>query len=113
MARLVAYGVALVLVAIALGFLVATLYLALLKVVEPALATLLTSVVLGLLAALIVLSVRLRRRRVSKGALEVDTLLLTVSDQVRRDPWSSIVVAAVLGALAEITRSSSSRHPPT
>jgi hypothetical protein len=113
-ARLAAYGAALVLVAIAFGFLVATLHLALIKVVEPPLAALLTSLVLGLLAGLIVLSVRLRRRgRVTRGALEVDTLLLSVTDQVRRDPWSAIVIAAVIGALTEITRSSSSRQPPT
>jgi hypothetical protein len=113
-ARLAAYGVALVLVAIAFGFLVATLHLALIKVVEPPLAALLTSLVLGLLAGLIVISVRLRRRgRVTRGALEVDTLLLSVTDQVRRDPWSAIVIAAVIGALTEITRSSSSRQPPT
>ena len=52
-AHLVGYVVALVLLAIAFGFLVATLYLALAEVVEPALAALLTSLVLGLLAGLV------------------------------------------------------------
>jgi hypothetical protein len=40
----------------------------------------------------------------------MDALLLSVTSQVQRDPWSSIVVAAVLGALAEVVRGRSS--PP-
>jgi hypothetical protein len=111
-AHLVGYVVALVLLAIAFGFLVATLYLALAEVVEPALAALLTSLVLGLLAGLVLLSLRLRRRRrVTTETIGVEGLLLSATDQVRRDPWSSLVSAAILGALVEITRPSSSRPP--
>lgn len=111
-AHLVGYVVALVLLAIAFGFLVATLYLALAEVVEPALAALLTSLVLGLLAGLVLLSLRLRRRRrVTTETIGVEGLLLSAADQVRRDPWSSLVSAAILGALVEITRPSSSRPP--
>lgn len=108
--RLGAYLIALVLLAIAFGFLVATLYLALGEVVEPPLAALATSLLLGLVACLILLSLRLRRRRrVATDTLGVDALLLSVSEQVRHDPWSSLLVAAVLGALAEFTRPSSSK----
>jgi drug/metabolite transporter (DMT)-like permease len=110
--RLVAYLIALMLFAIAFGFLVATLYLALLRTVEPALAALLTSLCLGVVACLVLLVVRLRRpRRPAAGTVGVDTLLLSLSDQVRRDPWSSIMIAAVLGALAEVTQSASTRPP--
>ena len=111
-ARLAAYGIALVLLAIAFGFLVATLYLVLSEAVEPPLAALLTSLSLGLVAGLVVLSLRLRKpRRVTKGTIEIEGLLLSVTDQVRRDPWSSIVIAAILGALTEITRPKSTRPP--
>ena len=110
--RLVAYLIALVLFAIAFAFLVATLYLALIETVEPPLAALLTSLVLVIVAGLILLVVRFRRpRRPAAGTVGVDALLLSVTDQVRRDPWSSIVIAAVLGALAEVTRSASTRPP--
>lgn len=110
--RLVGYVLALALLTIAFGFLVATLYLALAEVVEPPLAALLTALVLGAVAALILLTVRYRRaRRVTAGAVGVDALLLSMSEQVRRDPWSTLAVAVALGALAEITRSSSTRPP--
>ena len=110
--RVVAYLIALVLLAVAFGFLVATLYLALIETVEPPLAALLTALALGVVAGLILLVARLRRpRRAPAATVGVDALLLSVTDQVRRDPWSSIVVAAVLGALAEITRTGSSRPP--
>jgi hypothetical protein len=110
-ALLVGYAVALVLLAIAFGFLVATLYLALAEVVERPLAALLTSLLLSLIAGLILSTLRLRRRRVPTGTIGVEGLLLSATDQVRRDPWSSLLVAAALGALAEITRPSSSRPP--
>jgi hypothetical protein len=111
-AHLVGYVVALVLLAIAAGFLVATLYLTLAEVVEPPLAALLTSLLLGLVAGLILLTLRLRRRRrVTTETIGVEGLLLSATDQVRRDPWSSLAVAAVLGVLAEITRPSS--RPPS
>jgi len=113
-ARLVAYALALVLLATAFGFLVATLYLALAEVVEAPLAALLTSLALAGVAGLVLLSVRYRRRRKPAAAASVkaDALLLSISDQVRRDPWLSLAVAAVLGALAEISHPSSKR-PPT
>ncbi|HZA65714.1 MAG TPA: phage holin family protein [Geminicoccaceae bacterium] len=110
-AHLVGYAVALVLLASAFGFLVATLYLALAEVVEPPLAALLTSLLLGLIAGLILLTLRMRRRRIPTATIGVEGLLLSATDQVRRDPWSSLLIAAVLGALAEITRPSSSRPP--
>lgn len=113
LALLVAYALASVLLAIALGFLVATLYLGLAEVVEPALAALFTALVLGGVAALILLRVRYRRpRRAPAGAAGVDALLLSMREQVQRDPWSTLAIAAVLGALAEFTHSSSSRPPP-
>lgn len=108
--RLVAYLIALVLFAVAFGFLVATLYLALIETVEPPLAALLTSLALGILAGLILLVARFPRpRRPAAGTAGMDALLLSLTDQVRRDPWSSVVVAAVLGALAEVTRSPPAR----
>jgi Na+/melibiose symporter-like transporter len=113
-ASLVAYLIAGMLFAIALGFLVTTLYLALSELLEPALAALLTSLVLGVVACLVLLVVRLpRRRRVPAETVGVEALLLSVTDQVRRDPWSSIVIAAALGAIAEVSRSASESRPPT
>jgi NhaP-type Na+/H+ or K+/H+ antiporter len=110
--RLVALGVAVVLLATAFGFLVATLYLALAEVVEPALAALLTSLALGLVAGLILLVLRRRRpRRAAKRTIDTDALLLAATDEVRRDPWSSLATAAILGALSEILRSGSSSPP--
>lgn len=111
-ARLVAYLVVLVLLAVAFGFLVATLYLALAEVIEPPLAALSTSALLGLVAGSILLALRLRRRRRgAREALGAEAVLLAATDQVRRDPWSTLATAAILGALAEITRPSSSRPP--
>jgi hypothetical protein len=111
-ARLVAYVVALVLLATAFGFLVATIYLALAKVVEAPLAALLTSLALGGVAGLILLSVRYRRRRKpTAGTVGADALLLSITEQVRRDPWLSLAIAAVLGALTEISLPSSKRPP--
>lgn len=113
LARLVAYVLASLLLTIAFGFLVATLYLGLAEVVEPALAALLTALALGGVAVLILLTVRYRRRRrAPPGAVGVEALLLSMREQVQRDPWSTLAIAAVLGALAEITHSSSSRPPP-
>jgi MFS family permease len=110
-AGLIAYVIAAVLLAVAFGFLVATLYMALDEVVEAWLAALLTSVCLAVLASLVLLVVRLRaRRRLRRETVGMDALLLSVTGQVQRDPWSSIVVAAVLGALAEVVRGRSS--PP-
>jgi hypothetical protein len=112
-ARLVAYALALVLLATAFGFLVATLYLALAEVVEAPLAALLTSLALAGVAGLVLLSVRYRRpRKPAAASVGADALLLSISDQVRRDPWLSLALAAVLGALAEISHPSSKR-PPT
>jgi uncharacterized membrane protein YeaQ/YmgE (transglycosylase-associated protein family) len=111
-ASLVAYLIAGVLFAIALGFLVATLYLALSEALKPPLAALLTSLILGVVGGLVLLLVRRRRRRrVPAGTIGVEALLLSVTDQVRRDPWSSILIAAALGAIAEVSRSVS--RPPT
>ena len=112
-AGLVTYLIAAVLFAIALGFLVATLYMALKRVVEPPLAALLTALCLSVVAGLILLVARLRRRRRARAAAaDVDALLFSVTDKARRDPWSSIATAAVLGVLAEFVRSSARRRPP-
>ena len=112
-AGLVAYLIAAVLFAIAVGFLVATLYMALKRVVEPPLAALLTAFCLSVVAGLVLLVARLRRRRRARAAaVDVDALLFSVTDKVRRDPWSSIATAAVLGVLAEVARSSQGRRPP-
>lgn len=112
-ARLVAYLIALVLLATAFGFLVATLYLALAEVVEAPLAALLTALLLGGVAGLVLLSARHRRpRKAAAGTVGADALLLSITEQVRRDPWPTLATAAVLGALAEISHPSSNR-PPT
>jgi hypothetical protein len=112
LARLVAYLIALVLLATAFGFLVATLYLALAERVEPPLAALLTALGLCVLAGLVLLSARYRRpRKAAEGPVGTDALLLSLSEQVRRDPWSTLATAAVLGALAEVAQSSSNRPP--
>ena len=111
-ARLLAYAIALVLLATAFGFLVATLYLALAEVVETPLAALLTSLALGGVAGLVLLSMRYRRpRKPAAGSVGADALLLSMSEQVRRDPWLSLAIAAVLGALTEISHPSSKRPP--
>ena len=111
-ARLVGYALALVLLATAFGFVVATIYLALARVVEPPLAALLTSLVLGGAAGLVVLNVRHRKpRKPAAGAVGADALLLSITEQVRRDPWLSLAIAAVLGALAGVSHSSSDRPP--
>jgi hypothetical protein len=109
--RLIAYVIALVLLGTAFGFLVAALYLSLLEVVEAPLAALLAALVLGGVASLIVLNLRYRRPRPAP-APGVDALLLSASDQVRRHPWSSLAIAALLGALAEVAQTSASTRPP-
>ena len=110
--RLIASVIALVLLATAFGFLVATLYLALAEVVEAPLAALLTSLTLGGGAGLMLLIARYRRpRKPPVGTVGADALLLSISEQVRRNPWSTLATAAVLGALAEIAHPSSNRPP--
>ena len=112
MARVVAFALALVLLATAFGFVVATLYLALTEVVEAPLAALLTALALAAVAGLVLLSTRYRRaRKPAAGSVGADALLLSLSEQVRRDPWLSLAVAGVLGALAEISQASSKRPP--
>ena len=111
-ARLVAYAIALVLLATAFGFVVATVYLALDEVVEAPLAALLTALVLGGAAGVVVLSVRQRKsREPAAGTPGADALLLSIGEQVRRDPWLSLAIAAVLGALAGFTQSSTKAPP--
>jgi len=111
--NMVAYAIAALLLAIALGFLVAALYLGLAGVVEPVLAALFTALVLVALAALVLLAVRRRRpRRPPAAAIGVEALLLSMREQVQRDPWSTLVAAAVLGALTEFSHGSS-RPPPS
>jgi hypothetical protein len=111
-ARLVAYLIVVALLATAFGFLVATLYLALSDVVEAPLAALLTSLALAGMAGLVLLTMRYRRRRKpATGAVGADALLLSLTEQVRRKPWVSLGIAAVLGALAEISQSSANRPP--
>jgi hypothetical protein len=110
--RLVGYAIALVLLATAFGFVVATVYLALDEVVEAPLAALLTALVLGSAAGLVVLSVRNRKPcKPPPGTVGADALLLSLGEQVRRDPWVSVAIAAVLGALAGFSHSSSNRPP--
>jgi hypothetical protein len=112
LARLVVYLIALVLLATAFGFLVATLYLALAEVVQAPLAALLTSLALCGLAGLVLLSARYRKpRKPAAGTVGADALLLSMTEQVRREPWLSLALAAVLGALTEISQSSSNRPP--
>jgi type VI protein secretion system component VasK len=112
LARLVASVIALVLLATAFGFLVATLYLALAEVVEAPLAALLTSLALVGAAGIVLLIVRYRRpRKPAAAPVGADALLLSISEQVQRHPWSSLATAALLGALAEISQPSSKRPP--
>ena len=111
-ARLVAYVIALVLLATAFGFLVATLYLALAKVAEAPLAALLTALALAGAAGLGVRKARYPRpRKPAARALGADAQLLSMAEQVRRDPWLSLAIAAVLGVLTEISHPSSKRPP--
>jgi hypothetical protein len=111
-ARLVGYAIALVLLATAFGFVVATVYLALAEVVEAPLAALLTALVLGAAAGVVVLSVRHRKpQKPPAGTVGAEALLLSIGEQVRRDPWLSLAIAAVLGALAGGFHSGSSRPP--
>jgi hypothetical protein len=112
-AGLVAYLIAGVLFATAFGFLVATLYLALREAVEPPLATLLTALCLVVVAGLVLLAMRLRRprRRAPAGPVGAEALLLSMTEQVRREPWLSLAIDAILGALTEISQSSSNRPP--
>ena len=92
--------------------LVATVYLALDEVVEAPLAALLTALVLGGAAGVVVLSVRQRKsREPPPGPAGADALLLSIGEQVRRDPWLSLAIAAVLGALAGFTQSSTKAPP--
>jgi threonine/homoserine/homoserine lactone efflux protein len=110
--RAVAYSAAALLLATAFGFLVATLYLALAEVVEAPLAALLTALALAGAAGLILLGVRYHRpRKPAPATMSADALLLSMSQQVRREPWLSLVIAAVLGGIAEVTQSSSQRPP--
>ena len=111
-ARLAGHTVALVLLATAFGFVVATVYLALAEVVEAPLAALLTAVVLGGAAGVVILSVRYRKpRKAPADTVGAEALLLLIGEQVRRDPWLSLAIAAVLGALVGTFHSSSNSRP--
>jgi hypothetical protein len=61
-------------------------------------------------AGLVLLSVRYRRpRKPAANTGGAEALLLSLTEQVRRDPWLSLALAAMLGALTEISQSSSNR----
>ncbi len=105
--HLLAYVVCLVLLLIAFGFLIATLYLGLAMVMRPPLATLTTAAILIVIGVAVVLIVRRRPRRATPGApLEAEALL--VGELVRRHPWSAVAIALALGALSGRSSASSS-----
>ncbi len=105
--HLLAYVVCLLLLLIAFGFLIATLYLGLAMVMRPALATLATAAILIVVGVAVVLIARRRPRRAPPGApLEAEALL--VGELVRRHPWSAVAIALALGALSGRSSASSS-----
>jgi hypothetical protein len=108
--HLLAYFLCLVLLLIAFGFLVATLYLGLAMVMRPPLATLATAAILIVVSGAIVLIVRRRPRRAPPGApFEAEALL--VGELVRRYPWSAVAIALALGALSGSSSSSAPSGP--
>jgi hypothetical protein len=105
--HLAAYLVCLVLLLIAFGFLIATLYLGLAMVMRPPLATLATAAILIAVGVAVVLIARRRPRRAPPGTpLEAEALL--VGELVRRHPWSAVAIALALGALSGRSSSASS-----
>ena len=105
--HLLAYVVCLLLLLIAFGFLIATLYLGLAMVMRPPLATLATAAILIVVGVAVVLIARRRPRRAPPGTpLEAEALL--VGELVRRHPWSAVAIALALGALSGRSSSSSS-----
>lgn len=111
MTRLLGYLVALLLFAVAFSFLIAALYLAFATVWPEPLAALATTAVLAAAGGLVLIALRRRPRRPAPAASS-DALLLALGQAVQRHPWSAVVVAAALGALAEMS-SGSSKAPPS
>ena len=110
MTRLLGYLAALLLFAVAFSFLIAALYLAFATVWPEPLAALATTAVLAAAGGLVLIA--LRRPRRPAPAASSDALLLALGQAVQRHPWSAVVVAAALGALAEMS-SGSSKPPPS
>jgi hypothetical protein len=110
MARLIGYLAALLLFTVAFSFLIAALYLAFATVWPEPLAALATTAVLAAAGGLIMISLRRRPRR-RAPAPGSDALLLALGEAVQRHPWSTVVVAAALGVLAEMS-TGSSKAPP-
>lgn len=106
--QLAAWLAVLILVAIAFGYLIASLQLGLAAVLPAPLAMLVTALILlGLAGTLVlVLHLRSRRRAAIRTASQVEALQRTSSDLVRAHPWALIAIAAALGALSGLGQTS-------
>jgi protein-S-isoprenylcysteine O-methyltransferase Ste14 len=105
-ARLVGYLAVLLLFAVAFSFLIAALYLAFATVWPEPLAALATTAVLAAAGGLILLALQRPRRPAPAPAASNEALLLALGEAVRRHPWSTVVMAAALGVLAEMSTGS-------
>jgi hypothetical protein len=94
--------------------LIASLLLALLEVMPPSLATLLTALMTSLAAGVLLLAHRSRRRRQRRQPPPsvLDELMPALQLAVGRNPLATAAAATLLGAVTEILmKSSGSRKP--
>jgi VIT1/CCC1 family predicted Fe2+/Mn2+ transporter len=97
-------GLAAALLLTALGFLIAALMLALLDVVSPPLATLITALVLALVALFITLMVRARRPRpVARRGPSMGDVAPVLQLAAGNSPWAAMATSVILGAVTELT----------
>lgn len=106
--------VALLLLMAAAAFLIASLFLACLTVMEPVAATLVTGLVLLLLGSLLLLTAGWPRRvppraPTAPGEHPADQLVPLIALAVSRKPMVSLGLALAAGAVAELTRRRGSR----
>jgi hypothetical protein len=112
--RLIPVALAGVLALVAIGLLIASLLLALLEVMPPSLATLLTALMTSLAAGVLLLAHRSRRRRRRRQPPPsvLDELMPALQLAVGRNPLATAAAATLLGAVTEILmKSSGSRKP--
>jgi hypothetical protein len=105
--RLALLGLAAVLGLVALGFLLASLFLGLLQVVEPAWAALITAAVAAVLAAIIILVANRRRVPPPRAAQPLgltEQVAPALQLAVGSKPWLAIGLALALGAFSELAR---------
>jgi hypothetical protein len=107
--HLVAWLVVTILVAVAFAHLIASLQLALAAVLPPALAMLLTALVLlvGAGAVITVIELQRRRRSTSGGTNQIEALQRISVELVRAHPWALVGLAAALGAFTGLGQSGS------